>query len=81
MNHTIQITEDDIRQMYSAGHDLKLVNFEESNELITCLQLIECAAAAIHPALVPSLMEMLPRLNLLLRHPLKAVTFAINSSP
>lgn len=73
INNTIQITEDDIRQMYSIGHDMKPVNFEEANELITCLQLIECAAAAIHPLLVHDLLALLPKLNLLLKHPLKAV--------
>lgn len=73
INNTIQITEDDIRQMYSIGHDMKPVNFDDANELITCLQLIECAAAAVHPLLIHNLLELLPKLNLLLKHPLKAV--------
>lgn len=73
IKNTIQITEDDIRHLYSDGHDMRPVNFDEANELVTCLQLIECAAPAIHQSLVRDLFELLPRLNLLLKHPLKAV--------
>lgn len=50
------------------------MNFDQANELILCLQLIECSAVAIHPSLSDNLLELLPKLNLLLKHPLKAVS-------
>lgn len=72
---TIKITEDDIHAFYTTGDDCKPVSFDQANELILCLQLIECAAVAIHPSLSDNLMELLPKLNLLLKHPLKAVCY------
>lgn len=74
---TIKVTEDDIKAFYASGDLHKPVNFEQSNELILCLQLIECTAIAIHSSLSDKLLELLPRLNLLLKHPLKAVSFKI----
>lgn len=71
---TIKITDDDIRAFYEPGASRKPVNFDQANELILCLQLIECAAVAIHPSLSDNLLELLPKLNLLLKHPLKAVS-------
>ncbi|XP_055324394.1 TATA-binding protein-associated factor 172 [Sitodiplosis mosellana] len=70
---TIKIRDEDICAFYATGNDQKPVNFDQSNELILCLQLIECSAVAIHPSLSDDLLELLPKLNLLLKHPLKAV--------
>lgn len=75
LKDTIKITEDDILAFYATDDSSKLVNFDQANELILCLQLIECAAAAVHPSLIDELLELLPKLNLLLKHPLKAVSF------
>lgn len=72
---TIKITENDIRAFYESGDAQKPVNFDQANELILCLQLIECAAVAIHSTLSENLLELLPKLNLLLRYPLKSVGF------
>lgn len=70
---TIKVTNDDICAFYVTGNDQKPVNFDQANELMLCLQLIECSAVAIHPSLYENLLELLPKLNLLLKHPLKAV--------
>lgn len=70
---TIKIKDDDICAFYATGNDRKPVNFDQANELILSLQLIECSAVAIHPSLSDNLLELLPKLNLLLKHPLKAV--------
>lgn len=73
LKNTIKVTDEDIASFYAADENQKLVNFEQANELITCLQLIECAAVAIHPSLHDDLLELLTPLGLLLKHPLKAV--------
>lgn len=70
---TIKITDDDICAFYAIGAAHKAVNFDQANEIILSLQLIECAAVAIHISLSDNLLELLPKLNLLLKHPLKAV--------
>lgn len=70
---TIKVTDDDINAFYATGDSRKPVNFDQANELILCLQLIECTAVAIHPSLSDKLLELLPQLNLLLKHPLKSV--------
>lgn len=74
---TIKITDDDIHAFYATGDAQKPVNFDQANEIILCLQLIECAAVAIHSSLSENLLELLPKLNLLLKHPLKAVSYYI----
>lgn len=71
---TIKMTEDDVQAFYATGDEKKPVNFDQANEIILCLQLIECAAVAIHSSLSDNLLELLPKLNLLLKHPLKAVS-------
>lgn len=76
---TIKITDDDIQAFYVAGDAQKPVNFDQANEMILCLQLVECAAVAIHSSLTDNLLELLPKLNLLLKHPLKAVSFLFSS--
>lgn len=75
---TIKVTEDDIQSFYKTGDAKNPVNFDQANELISCLQLIECTAVAIHSSLSDNLLELLPKLNLLLRHPLKSVGFFFN---
>lgn len=75
LKDTIKITEDDINAFYANGNAAQPINFDQANELIMCLQLIECASAAVHSTLTDELLELLPRLNLLLKHPLKAVNF------
>lgn len=70
---TIKITDDDICAFYAVGNSQKAVNFDQANEIILSLQLIECAAVAIHSSLSDNMLELLPKLNLLLKHPLKAV--------
>lgn len=75
---TIKVTEDDIQSFYKTGDAKNPVNFDQANELISCLQLIECTAVAIHSSLSDNLLELLPKLNLLLRHPLKSVGFFLN---
>lgn len=79
---TIKVTDEDINAFYATGDARKPVNFDQANELILCLQLIECSGAAIHANLSKNLLELLPKLNLLLKHPLKAVCiqFSINRS-
>lgn len=72
---TIKITEDDIFAFYATGPNRQPVNFDQANELMLCLQLIECSAVAIHSSLSENLLELVPRLNLLLKHPLKAVSY------
>lgn len=71
---TIKITDEDIQAFYVTGDAQTPVNFDQANEMILCLQLIECAAVAIHSSLTDNLLELLPKLNLLLKHPLKAVS-------
>lgn len=74
VKETIKVTEEDINAFYAtSANSRKPVNFDQANELILCLQLIECAGAAIHTNLSKNLLELLPKLNLLLKHPLKAV--------
>lgn len=73
LKDTIKVTEDDIQAFYANDDSVKTVNLEQSNELILCLQLIECAALAVHSDLTNDLLELLSQLNLLLKHPLKAV--------
>uniref|UniRef100_A0A2M4A2S2 Putative chromatin remodeling complex wstf-iswi small subunit n=1 Tax=Anopheles triannulatus TaxID=58253 RepID=A0A2M4A2S2_9DIPT len=46
---------------------------EETNDFMTSLQLLEVAAPFIDASLHRSLFELLPKLCLLLRHPLKAI--------
>ncbi|XP_049535166.1 TATA-binding protein-associated factor 172 [Anopheles darlingi] len=46
---------------------------EETNDFMTSLQLLEVAAPFIDTSLHRSLFELLPKLCLLLRHPLKAI--------
>lgn len=70
---TIKTTDEDIQAFYITGDLRKSVNFEQANELILCLQLIECAAVAVHSNFSDNLLELLPKLNLLLTHPLKSV--------
>ncbi|XP_053692985.1 TATA-binding protein-associated factor 172 [Sabethes cyaneus] len=50
-----------------------IVQPDETNDFVTSLQLIEVAARHIDPALHGQLFQLLPKLCLLLRHPLKAV--------
>lgn len=73
LKDTIQVTEDCIQAYYVNDESRKLVNFEQANELILCLQLIESASLVVHTNLVDDLLELLPKLVLLLKHPLKAV--------
>ncbi|EAA01172.6 TATA-binding protein-associated factor 172 [Anopheles arabiensis] len=46
---------------------------DETNDFMTALQLLEVAAPYLHAALHRELFELLPKLCLLLRHPLKGV--------
>ncbi|XP_058055877.1 TATA-binding protein-associated factor 172 [Anopheles bellator] len=46
---------------------------DETNDFMTSLQLLEVAAPFLHPLLHGKLFELLPKLCLLLRHPLKAI--------
>ncbi|XP_055541530.1 TATA-binding protein-associated factor 172 [Wyeomyia smithii] len=50
-----------------------IVPQDETNDFVTSLQLNEVAARHIDPALHDQLFQLLPKLCLLLRHPLKAV--------
>lgn len=52
-----------------------MANFDQANDLITCLQLIECTAPFISAAIIDDVFELLPKLCLLLKHPLKAVSY------
>lgn len=74
MKHTIKISEEDIDRINDPNNDTNAINFEQVNELIMCLQLIECAAPAIHANAIEDLFDLLPKLYLLLKHPLKAVS-------
>ena len=49
------------------------IDLDETNNIITSLQLLEVAAPYLHDKLHPSLFEILPKLFLLIQHPLKAV--------
>lgn len=76
LTNTIRITDRDIQAYYASDNESRqLVNFEQANELIMCLQLIESASLAIHSDLTDDLLGMLPTLILLLKHPLKAVSY------
>lgn len=69
---SIQFTEEDLQRIYL--DDSTPVNFDQATKIMTCLQLIESASITIHPTLIEELLELLPQLNILLRHPLKAVS-------
>lgn len=71
---TIKITERDIYHLHAQGIEQRPVNYETAMELMTCLQLIECSAPHIHVDKVDELFTLLPKLCLLLKHPLKAVS-------
>lgn len=51
----------------------KHVDFVAAHELITCLQLVETMSPYIHESIMDRLMDLLPHLTQLLRHPLKAI--------
>ncbi|EDS39763.1 TATA-binding protein-associated factor 172 [Culex quinquefasciatus] len=51
----------------------ELISAEDTNEFMTSLQLIEVSARHIHRSLHEKLFELLPKLCLLLRHPLKSI--------
>lgn len=70
---TIKITEVDITHLHAQGIEQKPVNYETAMELMTCLQLIECSVSYIHVDRVDEIFTLLPKLCLLLKHPLKAV--------
>lgn len=74
IKNTIQITDDELENMYATNDTFLPINYDKANEMITCLQLIECSATVIHSSLIDDLLELLPKLNLLLRYPLKAVS-------
>lgn len=74
MKDTIKITDDDINRMYAVENGTNTINFDQANELIMCLQLIECAAPSVHANVIDELFDLLPKLYLLLKHPLKAVS-------
>lgn len=74
MKDTIQITEEDINEMHDKHVEICTINYEQTNELLMCLQLVECAAPSIHSTIIEGLFELLPKMYLLLKHPLKAVS-------
>ncbi|XP_058823909.1 TATA-binding protein-associated factor 172 [Topomyia yanbarensis] len=51
----------------------EIVGQEDTNDFVTSLQLIEVAARHIDPALHDQFFQLLPKLCLLLRHPLKSI--------
>lgn len=51
----------------------QIVNQEDTNDFMTSLQLIEIASRHIDQALHDQLFQLLPKLCLLLRHPLKSI--------
>lgn len=51
----------------------KLLNQDETNDILTSLQLIEVAAPSLSPKLHKTLFQLLPKLCILLKHPLKAI--------
>uniref|UniRef100_A0A182P5N4 TATA-binding protein-associated factor 172 n=1 Tax=Anopheles epiroticus TaxID=199890 RepID=A0A182P5N4_9DIPT len=52
---------------------LDVIAQDETNDFMTSLQLLEVAAPFLHDSLHKELFELLPKLCLLLRHPLKGV--------
>ncbi|XP_053670942.1 TATA-binding protein-associated factor 172, partial [Anopheles nili] len=52
---------------------LNVITQDETNDFMTSLQLVEVAAPYLDVSLHPQVFELLPKLCLLLRHPLKAV--------
>lgn len=75
LKDTIKTTEEDIEAYYATDGTATPVNFDQANELILCLQLIECATASVHQSLSDELLDLLPKLSRLLKHPLRAVSF------
>lgn len=73
---TIRITENEISYLHAHGPEQKPINYDLANELMICLQLIECSAPHIHADIIEQVFELLPKLCLLLKHPLKAVSIA-----
>lgn len=71
---TIRITDIDISHLHAQGPNHKPINYDLANELMICLQLIECSAPYIHADVIDQVFELLPKLCLLLKHPLKAVS-------
>jgi len=53
-------------------------NSDDINNLMTSLQLIEVAVPNMHVSLNDNLFSLLPKLCILLYHPLKAVSFFFN---
>lgn len=62
-NNTMDLLED------------KLIDPISTNDLMTALQLIEIAAPHVHESLQDDLFKLLPKLGILITHPLKAVSF------
>lgn len=71
---TIKVTEADINELHALGVEQKPINYDVAMELMTCLQLIECATPHIHAEIIDELFTLIPKLCLLLKHPLKAVS-------
>ncbi|KXJ74274.1 hypothetical protein RP20_CCG014039 [Aedes albopictus] len=65
---TIKVDESYVDQL-----GRQIVNQEDTNDFMTSLQLIEVAARHIDQALHDQLFQLLPKLCLLLRHPLKSI--------
>lgn len=78
LKDTIKTTEEDIKSYYATDGTATPVNFDQANELILCLQLIECATTSVHPSLSDELLDLLPKLSRLLKHPLRAVSFYLS---
>lgn len=64
------VTEEWIKRLYAAP-----IEIDKANELITAMQLIEVATPCIHSSLHSRLFSLLPHMSILLKHPLKAVSF------
>lgn len=73
ITNTIKFTEADINDMYRSNVDQKPVNFNVAMDIITSLQLIETVVSFIHADIIEQVFTLLPTLETLLKHPLKAV--------
>lgn len=66
----MKIDEDYIEKIRS-----KQIDHEEANNIMTALQVLEIAAPCFHESLIEHLVKSLPKLCLLVQHPLKAIRY------
>ncbi|XP_055603145.1 TATA-binding protein-associated factor 172-like [Uranotaenia lowii] len=65
--------ESKVDEHYIERLSREVINLEETTDLLTSLQLIEVAAQHIDRGLHDQLFQLLPKLSILLKHPLKAI--------